>query len=236
MRRPLIALAIAIPLALPAIGAGGATQGLPQFMTTISVPDPTTGAINGFVAPATAPETPLAYSAPGATAKGAVSVTASGTFVYTPTAAARHAAARTSRPGATTDAFTVTVTDGHGATAPVAVTLPISPADAAPVAVARRRTVTGVSAATGVVTGRVCATDADGDPLTYRATTQSTPRGSLAMNPSTGAFTYTPTAAARRAAAAAPGPRSAARSDSFTVTVSDGYGGHLRVGLRVPIR
>jgi hypothetical protein len=39
-------------------------------------------------------------------------------------------------------------------------------------------------------------------------------------------------AAARRAAAAAPGAGSPARSTSFPVTVTDGYGGAVRVPVR----
>ncbi len=46
---------------------------------------------------------------------------------------------------------------------------------------------------TGVVTGTVARTDADGDTLKYAAPT-STSKGSITINASTGAFTYTPTA------------------------------------------
>ncbi|MBU6295786.1 MAG: fibronectin type III domain-containing protein [Planctomycetes bacterium] len=86
--------------------------------------------------------------------------------------------------------------------------------------------------ATGLVAGMVLATDPDHDPLTY---TVSTPpaKGTVSMSPA-GAFTYTPTAAARHAAAA-PGATPADQADAFTVTVSDGYGGVVNVPIPVTI-
>jgi VCBS repeat-containing protein len=74
-----------------------------------------------------------------------------------------------------------------------------------------------------VVTGSVSATDADGDVVTYSAPA-STAKGAISINASTGAFTYTPTVAARNTAAA-PGATPTDRADSFTVSVVDGRGG-----------
>ena len=70
---------------------------------------------------------------------------------------------------------------------------------------------------TGVVTGTVSATDPDGNTLTYTVTGAPT-SGTATVNSATGAYTYTPTQAARLAAGTTPG----ADTDTFTVTVSDG--------------
>ena len=72
------------------------------------------------------------------------------------------------------------------------------------------------------------ADDLDGDSLTYTVTPATngsvTPTGA-------GVFTYTPTAAARRAAAASLGPD----TDSFIVTVGDGHGGQVASMVTVDI-
>ena len=70
---------------------------------------------------------------------------------------------------------------------------------------------------TGVVTGSINGADADGNTLSYAVSSAPT-SGTVAVNASTGAFTYTPTQAARLAA----GITSAADYDTFTVTVNDG--------------
>jgi hypothetical protein len=51
---------------------------------------------------------------------------------------------------------------------------------------------------------------------------------------SNGAFTYTPTAAARQAATA-PDATAATKTDAVTVTVADGYGGTTTVALNLPV-
>ena len=207
-----------------------------QGAARVGTPNPATGVVSGSVESSPTPLRPLTYAAPATTGTGGtVVVSATGAFTYTPSATARHAAAKTGSGTPTTDSFTVTVSDGYGGTAAVPVTVPIAPANAKPVVLPRLRKVTGVSGSTGVVTGRVAARDPDGDPLSYQAA-RPPAKGVVRVSPSTGGFTYTPTAAARRAAAAAPGAGSPARSDSFTVTITDGYGGAVRVPVRVPVR
>jgi YVTN family beta-propeller protein len=71
---------------------------------------------------------------------------------------------------------------------------------------------------TGVVSGRVVATDVDGNPLSYSVSPTSVKGGAVSINSTTGAYTYTPTQAARLAA----GTTTGADTDTFTVTVSDG--------------
>ena len=203
----------------------------------VGVPNALTGVVTGSVSATDADGDTLTYSAPASTAKGAIIINAgTGAFTYTPTVAARNTAAA---PGATpadrADGFTVTVTDGHGGTATAAITVAISPA----VAPANRAPVLSTpvvgtpNATTGVVTGSVSATDADGDTLTYSAPA-STAKGAIIINAGTGAFTYTPTVAARNTAAA-PGATPADRADGFTVTVTDGHGGTATAAITVAI-
>jgi VCBS repeat-containing protein len=110
---------------------GGANHA-PTGTVTVDTPNAVTGVVTGRVVGADADGDPLTYSSVAATTKGAVAVTAtSGAFTYTPTDTARQNAAA---PGATTadktDSFSVTVADGRGGTANVAVTVPVVPAGA----------------------------------------------------------------------------------------------------------
>ena len=91
---------------------------------------------------------------------------------------------------------------------------------------------TQVNTTTGVVKGTVTATDPNSDTLTYKGTT-TTAKGKVDVA-GNGSFTYTPTAAARHAAAAENADPTAL-TDSFTVTASDGHGGTLDVEVDVTI-
>ncbi len=198
--------------------------------TAISeTPDPTTGLIAGAVIGADADGDALAYAGSTTTAKGSAVVAGTGGFSYTPTAEARHrAAALTATAADKTDTFTVTISDGYGGSTAVPVTVAIAPLNTAPVASA------GVGApnpSTGVVTGSVAATDADRDPLSYSGSV--TAKGTAVVS-ANGAITYTPTAAARHAAAKLTATQ-ADKSDTFTVTVSDGHGGSTTVPVTVAI-
>ncbi|MGV1005904.1 MAG: Ig-like domain-containing protein, partial [Candidatus Nanopelagicales bacterium] len=190
---------------------------------TVGSPDPTTGVVTGSVTTADS-SSRLTYSGSTTTTKGAVVVdAATGSFTYTPTSAARHAAAKVgATTAATTDSFTVTVSDANGASVAVPVTVTISPKNTAPVS--GTTTVGAPDASTGVVTGTVSATDADSDALTYTAPATTT-SGSVTVNTTTGAFVYTPTSTALESVT----------TDSFTVTAVDGYGGSTPVVVSVPI-
>jgi YVTN family beta-propeller protein/VCBS repeat-containing protein len=106
-------------------------------------------------------------------------------------------------------------------TAAAAVTAAVAPAPTAP------PTVGAPNATTGVVTGSLNVTDADGNPLTYTVTTQPT-GGSVTV--SGGTFTYTPTQAARLRAATT----TSADFDNFVVSVSDGTAA-ATVNVSVPV-
>lgn len=204
----------------------------PAIAPAISFPQGAGGVVTGTLTPVSPPSSPLTYSAPAQPARGTVAVDASsGAFTYTPAPSARHAAAAPGGP--TTDSFTVSVSDGYGGTTAVPVTVPIAPANAAPVVTAKQ--VAAPTKATGTVRGTITAQDPDGDPVTFTGTA-TTPKGSVTVSPS-GAFSYTPTAAARRTANASPAAAwSAARSDTFTISITDGYGGSTPVPVRVPLR
>ncbi|GAB7067741.1 hypothetical protein JCM12141A_20300 [Mycolicibacterium hodleri] len=189
--------------------------------TTTVNPAGTNGVVTGTVSVIDADGDHLTYTGPtGTTANGGtVTTTATGGFTYTPSAAAQHAAAGG---GPSTDGFTVTADDGHGGSVAVPVSVTIVPTNTSPTATYTA----GAPGTTGVVTGAITATDADGDPLTYTGPTTTTTHGGTVVVTSTGAFTYTPSAAAR-AAAAVGGPT----TDTFAVTVADGHGATTTVNV-----
>lgn len=95
---------------------------------TVNAPDPTTGAVTGILSAIDVDGDPLTFTAPSATAKGAVTINGS-TFVYTPTATARQqAASGTATAADKQDGFTVTASDGRGGTTTFAVNVSVAPA------------------------------------------------------------------------------------------------------------
>lgn len=71
---------------------------------------------------------------------------------------------------------------------------------------------------TGAVSGAINGTDPESIPLIYTVSGVTPAKGTVVVNRTTGAYTYTPTAAARLAAGVTVGPD----VDSFSVAVSDG--------------
>ena len=157
------------------------------------------------------------------TARGTVTVNSRGSFTYTPTDAARHAAAATA--GEDRDTFVIAVGDGNGGVIHTSVSVVIRPDNSRPNA---RSTVGKGNPATGVVLGTISASDRDGDVITFVGS-GATPRGNVVVR-ADGSFVYTPTAAAREAASSP-----FRRADRFTVTVNDGHGGTDTVTVRVRI-
>ncbi len=199
---------------------------------TVGTPNPSTGVVVGQVNATDPDGDTLTYSGPATTSKGTVLVNSNGSFTYTPTPTARHNAARDGAGAADlVDTFTATVSDGKGGSAIIPVIVGVAPVNVAPVADAP---VVGTpDPSTGAVTGVVIATDADGDTLTYGAPA-STSKGSISIDSSNGAFTYTPTLTARHAAAN-PGVTESDQTDTFTVTIADGHGGVTALQVTVTI-
>ena len=137
----------------------------------------------------------LTYSLQTQGANGVAVVNADGTFTYTPNLNFNG-----------TDAFTVLVSDGQGATAVSTVTVNVLAVNDPPV--------TGnlffLIAEDAVLTNQVTATDADGDPLTFSL--QNAPVNGIVVVNVDGTFTYTPNLNFNG-------------TDAFTVLVSDGQGG-----------
>ena len=229
-RTALLTLISTAALCLP-IGLAGpssaATNPAPKVI--VKAPNPRTGVVTGRVLLGGASNSASRNFTATPATKGTVAIDATtGAFTYTPTAAARHAASRIgASPADRSDSFTVTVTDS-GFHINLLANLLVAPANSAPAATVQAST---YDPTTGVVTGTVTATDADSDPLTYRGNARSG-KGTVVIDATTGAFTYTPTAAARRGAKGANGP------NSFTITVTDGYGGtdSISWGCCEPIR
>ncbi len=201
--------------------------GVPGY--TVTGTNPTTGAVTGNLHVTDPDHDTLSYIAPVTTAKGgAVIVAASGSFIYTPTPEARHAASADSAgAGDRQDSFSVTVKDGRGGTVAVPVTVTISPTNEEPTSAP---IVGPVNSTTGVVNGSLNAGDLDNDTLTYTVT-GAPMRGAVAITPG-GTFSYDPTDAARLQAGLTP----EADTDSFTVTITDAHGGSTDVTVAgVPV-
>jgi hypothetical protein len=180
--------------------------------------NPTTGAYSGSLNVPAGDNGLLTYSVgTGPSSKGSVFVTSTGGFIYTPTDAARHAAAKlTATDADKKDSFTIKGTDANGRSITVAtVQVTISATNADPTGTATFNS----PDTNGVITGAVSVTDADNDTLAYSGTAG---KGTVTF---TGAnFTYTPTLTARHAAAA-DGASTTTKQDTVTINVSDGYGG-----------
>ena len=98
----------------------------PTGTAGISGTDPYTGIVTGRVFGSDPDGDPLNYSGTATTSKGSVVVSAGGTFTYSPSDSARSAAgAPGAAPADQRDGFTVTITDGRGGTAEVAVSVPV---------------------------------------------------------------------------------------------------------------
>lgn len=213
------------------VTVGAANQTPSAGVVNLGSADVATGAISGTITGADPDSDALTFNGTQTTAKGTVVVNSNGTFTYTPLASARHAAASlTANAAVKTDDFVITMSDGHGGTVSVPVTVTISPKNAAPVAGSPASGSPNLE--TGAVSGSVIAVDADGDSLTYTGST-TTSKGTVSVS-SNGTFTYTPTESARYAAGAS-NATVADKTDTFTITIADGYGGTVVVPVSVTV-
>jgi len=194
---------------------------------TVNSPDDS-GVVTGTLNATDPDGDALTYTAAN-TKKGTVTVDTDGTFSYTPTAAAMHAASATNaKASALSDTFTVKIADGHGGTTTETVTVSIAGTNATPTVTTDATA--GNPSSKGTVTGTIKVTDADKDSLKYTATADE---GKVTIT-SKGTFTYTPTAAARHAASA-DGATEADTTDTVTISVSDGHGGTVTQSVTVNI-
>ena len=220
--------------------AGGAVQttvtvgaDLETAVTGTST-NPTNGAYSGGLNVPAADTGLLTYSVgTPPSSKGNLVVNPDGTFTYTPTAAARHAAAANNATTADkTDSFTIVGTDANGRQVTVAtVPVTISATNAAPTA---SYSVTSPGS-NGLVTGIIIANDGDNDTLSYGPTTTNTGKGTVTVNATTGTFSYQPTATAMHAASAN-NATTAQTQDTFTINVDDGHGAVTPVSVTASIK
>lgn len=111
---------------------------------TVGTPDEATGTVTGDLKVIDTDGDALSYTVIDAPDKGTLTVNPNGSYSYTPTAAARHAAEANS-----TDTFAVRVSDRLGAFTDVSVTVPVLPNPAPPLG--STTTPIGVGYPTGVV-------------------------------------------------------------------------------------
>ncbi|QZT64514.1 Ig-like domain-containing protein [Mycolicibacterium austroafricanum] len=170
------------------------------------------------------------YSLGTAPTKGSVTSfdPATGAFTYTRNSALGH----TTTPN---DFVTVIATDADGRQVTLRMNVAPTVPNNAPVAnLTTTPTVGSLSGTVQTSTGKITATDADGDSLTYTASGLAS--GASVTFQSDGTFTYvTNIATSARHAAAKVGATAAQKNQSFTVTVSDGFGGNTNVVVSVPI-
>ena len=107
------------------------------------------------------------------------------------------------------DTFSVHVADGQGGFATQSISVGVNAVNDAPVVAAA--TVALATAEDRAVSGRVVATDVEGDVLGFTAT-RGPANGTLALDAGTGAYTYTP-------------GQNFSGADTFTVQIADGNGG-----------
>ena len=197
--------------------------------------NPNTGVVTGTVVAVDADGDTFSYRFPTKTRKGTVEIDEDGAFTYTPTEQARALASKPSAPAwAKTDAFRVTVDDGHGGTTTLTVRVTIAPLGGPNQAPTDGGyTANRPGAFTGRVTGSVTATDPDRDLLAFTGSGQ-TAKGAVVVN-ADGTFAYTPSDVARHQATA-DNATDADLFDTFTVTASDGYGGTLDIPVTVAIK
>jgi YVTN family beta-propeller protein/VCBS repeat-containing protein len=204
------------------------SSNVPPTITGVAVSDPESDGTVNVTVTVTDPDTdPVTYLVVHDPAYGTVAPTPGG-FAYTPTEQARHDAAGT--PGIDTDTFQISASDLHHGIDTATATVVISPANIAPSGLTQ--SVNIPDPATGLVTGTVTGTDADGDALTYSGSA-TTAKGSVIVDPD-GTFAYTPTGTARHTAAA-DAATEADKADSFTVTADDAHGGTADLTVNVAV-
>ena len=185
------------------------------------------GQVTGTVVATDREGDPITYF--GTSLSGDVVFGADGDFTFTPNAQARHAAALALLP-IDTAVISFTATDGQGASTllPTLLTVPVQPFNSLPSA-----TVHVNDPVLGIVTGTVTPADVDGDLTTLSPLIVHTDKGTAVVT-TLGVFTYTPDPSARHAAASTTATLDD-KTDTFTLKVTDLYGGSTDVPVTVTI-
>ncbi|UYQ95762.1 Ig-like domain-containing protein [Chitinophaga horti] len=161
--------------------------------------------VNGAVAATDVDGDALTYAKATDPSHGTVTVNSDGTYTYTPSANYHGA-----------DQFTVTVSDGNGGTATITVDVTVTSVNDVPVGTNDSETTNEDTP----VNGKLTATDADGDALTYVKASDPS-HGTVVVN-TDGTYTYTPSGNYHGA-------------DQFTVTVNDGNGGTATITVDITV-
>ncbi|PSV30362.1 hypothetical protein C9J44_20805, partial [Photobacterium sp. GB-27] len=145
---------------------------------------------------------------------GQVTVNTDGTWTYTPNSDFNG-----------DDSFNVEVSDGNGGTDTITVNVTVNPVNDAPVIVDDNNNPLGTDIGVETdeevaVSGKLSATDVDGDSLTFTSSTNPT-NGTVTVN-TDGTWTYTPN-------------NDFNGDDSFNVEVSDGQGGIDTITVNVTV-
>jgi VCBS repeat-containing protein len=156
----------------------------------------------------------LSITGVGGASHGTVSLDADGNVVFTPEA---------NYSGTAT--FQYTVSDGHGGTDTATVTLQVSPENDAPVVTRITGGVGDESTTTEAtqVSGRIIATDVDGDTLSYSVVADNKPHNGELTVGTDGTFTFAAKDADWHG------------TDTFTVRISDGHGGTVDTQVTVTV-
>lgn len=108
----------------------------PTGNAIVNNPDAVSGVVTGVVIGADADGDSLTYSGSTVTTKGTVEVSADGAITYSPNAMARLIAGSVySTPARRSDTFGVTISDGHGGSTTVTVSVTLAPEDESPATV-----------------------------------------------------------------------------------------------------
>ncbi len=184
-------------------------------------PDPVTAVVVGHITATDSDGDTLSYGGSQISTEGGFAVSADGGFTFTPSYSARVAAGLAEEP--VTKNFAIFVSDGYGGSVAVPIVVTVGTADMPVV------TVGEADALTGAVAGGLAVADVDG--LTFSGSGW-TAKGTVNVDLS-GEFLYSPTYSARLDAAHSPTAENLV--DEFTVTVTDGFGGTVRVPVAVAV-
>ncbi|MEZ0054223.1 VCBS repeat-containing protein [Mycobacterium sp. MAA66] len=214
-------------ITVPISPASNNTPGAPSYSNSENL---ITGVVTGTLSSTSPDGSAVTYNVTTGPIGGSVSISGN-TFIYTPTNAYRQNA---NLGVITTDTFTVTASNSMETSGPTFVTVPVSPASndtpTKPAASGQNENLLS-----GVVTGQISSTSPDGGAVTYSVTTgtidgMTLSTGSISVNSTTGAYTYTPTNAARTNA-----NLGVITSDTFTVTATNAVGNSSSTTVTVPI-